>query len=92
MELLIKIIGASLGSSIAVVFKPGGDSKMKLFQRFLIGVIIGVIASPIIRDWLEWPALVDYRLAAGTLGGLFGYLVLQLLFSEKTHEILKKRF
>ena len=88
-SLIIKIIGASLGSSIAVVFKPGTDSYFRLVQRFIMGAIIGVISAPVIVDILKWEHRVDYWLAAASLGGLLGYLILQILFSEATAEVIR---
>lgn len=87
--LIVKIIGASLGSSIAVVFKPGGDSHFRLFQRFVIGSILGVISAPIIVDFFKWKHEIDYWLAAAALGGVLGYLLLQMLFSDATIELVK---
>jgi len=89
--IILKILGASLGSSIAVVFKPAGDSWFRLFQRFIIGLIIGFISSPVIMDWLEWEVRADYWIASAALGGLCGYLILQLLFSDATIEIIRKK-
>lgn len=91
MVLIIKIIGASLGSSIAIVFKPGGDGWLRLVQRFVLGTIIGVISAPVITDFFEWEHSFDYWLASAALGGLLGYLFLQLVFSESTINEIKKR-
>lgn len=91
ITLFLKILGASLGSSIAVVFKPAGDSYLRLFQRFIIGLIIGVISAPILIDFFGWEHRTDYWVAAAAFGGLIGYLILQLLFSETTLEIVRKR-
>lgn len=92
MTMALKILGASIGSSIAVVFKPGADNGLRLLQRFIIGTIIGVISAPVVIDFFKWEHSPDYWLAAAALCGLNGYLVLQLLFSEQTHEAIKKRF
>lgn len=83
MVFWLKAGGAAMGSSIAVVFKPGGDTWLKLFQRFVIGTVLGFISAPMIRDWMEWPLGADYWLAAATLGGLMSYLLLQLVFSNE---------
>lgn len=87
--LIIKIIGASLGSSIAVIFKPGKDTYFRLFQRFIMGMIIGVISAPIITEFFGWKHAVDYWLASAALGGVLGYLILQVLLSEATADAIK---
>lgn len=85
----MKAAGAVMGSSIALVFND--DNKTNIALRFLIGTIIGFISSPVIIDWLKWQHTADYWLAAATLGGLFGYLTLQIIFSDKSKEIIRKR-
>ena len=77
----IKVAGGAIGSSIAVVFKTGGDSWLKLAQRFAIGTVIGFVSAPAIIDYMEWTHTPDYWLASATIGGVVGYLALQLLFN-----------
>ena len=89
--LWLKFGGAAVGSSIAVVFRPGRDRGWKLVQRFVIGTILGFIGAPVLLDWLGWPRSADYWLAASTLCGLVGYLFLQMLFSAAAVEFLKQR-
>lgn len=86
--LIKKIIGASIGSSIAVVFKPDGDTKAQLWKRFWIGVVIGSIACPILMDWFGWPTTTEYVISAASLGGVTGVLALQLLFSNATRDLI----
>lgn len=87
----IKAGGAAIGSSIAVVFKPGGDPIYKLLTRFVLGMIIGFIMAPIVIDGFNWTHTPDYWLAAATLSGLLGYLFLQLLFSDASISAIKRR-
>lgn len=93
--LLVKIAGASIGSSIAVVFRPSSDSVLRLFQRFVIGTIGGVIFAPIMMDTMKWPREIEYWLSASATCGLVAYLCLQLLFSRSTkdiaQEVIKKK-
>ena len=89
---VMKSIGAMVGSSIAVVFQGGGESGVKIFQRFIIGMSSGFISAPVIVDALSWDhTRADYWLAASTLGGVSSYLVLQFLFSKDTLDLIKKR-
>ena len=83
MVIWLKISGATIGSSIAVVFQPGNDSNRTLVKRFVIGVILGVISAPIILDFFTWPHTPDYWLAASCIGGLIGYLLLQWVFTRE---------
>ena len=87
----LKIAGASVGSSIAVVFQPGRDRGWKLVQRFVIGAILGFIGAAPALDWLGWPRSPDYWLAAATLCGLGGYLCLQIVFSTEALDFLRRR-
>ncbi len=87
----LKLGGATVGSSIAVVFKPGGDSVIKLIQRFVIGTILGFISAPVLIDTIGWKHTPDYWLASATLGGLVGYLLLQVLFSAEALDLVKRR-
>ncbi len=87
----LKVSGGALGSSIAVVFKTGGDSRLKLVQRFVIGTIIGFISAPLIIDYMGWEHSSDFWLASATMGGVSGYLALQLLFNTDFKRMLSKR-
>ena len=89
--LWLKFSGAVVGSSIAVVFRPGKDRAWKLTQRFVIGTILGFIGAPVLLDWLNWPRSPDYWLAASTLCGLSGYLFLQMLFSADALAFFRRR-
>ena len=77
----LKVGGGAIGSSIAVVFRTGGEPLLKLTQRFVIGTVIGFISAPLIIDYLGWTHTTDFWLASATLGGVVGYLALQLLFN-----------
>jgi len=85
-----KIIGASVGSSIAVVFQPNGDNNRRLLARFIIGAVLGIIFSPLLLDTLKMPHTWDYWLAASSFIGAVGVLVLQVIFSRKIHQALEE--
>lgn len=87
----LKISGAAIGSSIAVVFKPSGDTRLKLLQRFVIGTILGFIFAPQLLDFFDWGHTLDYWLASATICGLLGYLTLQFLFSSDLRDAINKR-
>ena len=87
----LKVSGAAIGSSIAVVFKPCGDTKLKLLQRFVIGTILGFIFAPQLVDFFDWDHTLDYWLASATICGLLGYLMLQFLFSSDLRDAINKR-
>ena len=87
----LKLGGATVGSSIAVVFAPGGDSWLKLLQRCVLGTIMGFITAPVLIDAAGWQHTPDYWLAAATLGGLIGYLLLQIVFSTEALALVKRK-
>lgn len=84
--LVARLLGAILGSSLAIVFNTKGHSPVLLLQRFVIGAIIGFVSAPVIIDYIGWQHTFDYWLAAATLGGMLGYLVLQMVFSDRVLE------
>jgi len=86
-----KIVGAVLGSSIAVIFQPAGDNNRRLLARFVIGVVIGVVFSPVLIDWLKLTHTWDYWLASATFCGAVGVLALQILFSQRVYDALESR-
>jgi len=95
--LYVKCGGAAIGSSIAVVFaeKPAENEPvykhlLRLLNRFVIGLIFGVITAPIILDFFKWERTFDFWLAASAIGGLSGFMLLQLFFSKTTKDRFKK--
>jgi len=89
--IVAKVIGAASGSAIAVVFKKGGDSKEKLFHRFLIGFILGMIFAPLLRTKMGWDYSFDIWLASACVCGLLSYLVLQIILGDTGREFLASR-
>jgi hypothetical protein len=86
-----KVSGALTGSSIAVVFKPGGDSYSRLIKRVVLGFIIGVLSASRIRILLGWELNFESFLQASAIGGLVGYMLLQLLFSDAVANKIKEK-
>lgn len=86
---LVRIIGAIVGSSLAVVFDKG-DNWAHRFERFMIGGFFGAICSALLIHWFEWPDTLDFWLLSSFLCGLVGYLFLQLLFSDWAKSLLNK--
>jgi len=86
-----KAIGSTLGSGIAVIFRPGGDTRHKLISRFFIGAILGVIAAPVFIDYVEWEHTFDFWLASACFCGLVGYLMLEVLYSQEAWDFIKQR-
>lgn len=87
--LLAKIVGSIAGSSIAVVFQPGGDTKRRLINRFIIGTVLGFIFAPFVIDYLNWQHTFDYWLASATLSGLFGVLAMQFIFNLDFNKLIR---
>jgi len=86
-----KVCGAVLGSSIAVIFQPDGDNNRRLLARFVIGVVIGVVFSPVLIDWAKLEHTWDYWLASATFCGSIGVLALQVLFSQRVYDAIESR-
>ena len=94
----MKLGGAVVGSTIALVFKPLPTDENKvtrwirIFHRFWIGVIMGFIFSPIVLDFFGWMRTPDYWLAAATLAGSLGVVFLQIIYSDAAADAVRKRF
>lgn len=84
---IVKIIGAVVGSSLAVVFEKG-DTWVRRFERFVIGASVGVFCSALLIHIFDWPDTLDFWLLSSFLCGLAGYLFLQLLFSDWARSLL----
>ena len=89
--LIGKAIGATLGSSIAVIFDTGGDPYHKLISRFIIGTIMGVIFAPVFIDWMRWERTFDYWMASAASCGMMGYLILQIIYSPEIRLLIKRK-
>ena len=93
----MKLGGAVVGSTIAIVFRPLPDQIDKkerwwrIFNRFWIGIVIGFIFSPLLLDTLSLMKSPDYWLASSTFCGSMGVLILQILYSDAAADALKKR-
>ncbi len=83
----VKIGAAATGSSIAVVFRKGGNWKIRL----LIGFIMGMIIAPYAMEFWSIPKTLEFYASTYCASGIVGYLALQILFSKETREALKNR-
>ncbi|MBW5289462.1 hypothetical protein [Abyssogena phaseoliformis symbiont] len=88
---LAKVLGSVMGSAIAVVFNSKESNNLLMFQRFIIGAVIGFISAPVIIDKFGWTHTFDYWLASAALAGTLGYFLLQLLFSDRHAETILKK-
>lgn len=90
VALLAKATGSTLGSSVAIIFEPGGGTH-KILSRFVIGVIMGVIFAPVFIDWMGWERSFDYWLASAAFCGMMGYLVTQIIYSPEIRLLIKTK-
>ena len=79
---IAKTAGAFMGSSIAVVMRSHGESRAMMFKKLIIGTILGVIFSPRVLEYFQWPETLPNWLSASVISGLFGYFVLKIIFDN----------
>ena len=91
VNVMFRILGAILGSSVAVIFRHSEESGERIVDRWLIGLIIGSIFAPHVLNYMNWPNTWDYWLSSGAVMGLLGYLLMRLLFSEALYSAIQKK-
>lgn len=88
---IMRLVGAGLGSTIAVIFKLRDGTIRAGLLMFAVGVITGYIASRLILDSFGWKNIADYWLIASGIGGALGYICLQIVYSSKMKSAMEKR-
>lgn len=78
-----RMLGAALGSAVftATKHRRKGDMKAALIM-FSVGLAIGFVSSRYIMDKMNWINAGDYWLMASGIGGVIGYMVLQIVYQR----------
>lgn len=58
-----RLIGVLSGTSLAMVFLLP-QTWADFFRRAFASVVVGVIFTTPVREWLEWPATSEYVIAS----------------------------
>lgn len=84
-----RILGAALGSAVFTIFKHRRKGELKAaLVMFAVGLSIGFVSSRYIMDKMSWINAGDYWLMASGIGGVVGYMVLEIVYVRL---IAKKR-
>lgn len=76
-----RILGAALGSTVFTIFKHRRKGDLKAAGvMFSIGLAIGFVSSRYIMDKMGWINASDYWLMASGIGGVIGYMALDILY------------
>lgn len=86
----LKALGASIGSGIAILFRPAHDVKTMLFRLF-VGVWVGFLGSEALVNYFDIESTSDTILLASSFLGIVGYSAVGLLLSpDLKHAILAR--
>lgn len=92
-EFIARVLGAVVGSSIAVVFHFGEDRATSL-KRFFIGFAFAMSTSGTTLAYMQrhygFTSNVDDWLFVSTLLGALGYLVTSLVYSQAMSDLFKR--
>lgn len=86
----LKALGASIGSGIAILFRPSRDGKT-LVLRLFIGVWVGYLGSSALVSYLELEPTSDTILLASSFLGIVGYSAVGLLLSPDLKQAILAR-
>jgi hypothetical protein len=88
---LMRLLGASLGSTVAVTFELRSGTWRAALTMFGVGATTGYLSSRWILDSFGWMNVADYWLLASGIGGALGYILLQLVYSKKMKAAMERR-
>jgi len=77
LAMLYKLVGAGVGSGLAVWFRKSPRWALQLAT----GVATGYLAGQWFLDWREWPMTTDYILLSGAIMGIVGYSLVEGILS-----------
>jgi len=86
-----RMLGAFIGSSVAVNFRWRGGTARSLISMLAVGVATGFVSSRWIIDFFKWSNTSDYWMISSAIGGVLGYLLLKILFSAKAESAIKEK-
>lgn len=70
-----KMFGAFSGSVIALIFILP-KTRTEFVRRVSASLIVGPIASPVVLNWLEWPANFDNFVASAAIASFASWWLL----------------
>lgn len=72
LAVAVKAFGAAIGAGLALAFQPPKGLR-EFTTRALSGLIVGTLAAPQVRAYLEWPNDVESAISAGALAGFLSW-------------------
>lgn len=84
-EWLAGAIAAGLGAGIAAWFRR----SVRWLLQLVSGAVVGTFSGPILIYWMDWPHDTSFTLFAGSLLGMVGFSLMELILSPETWRSLK---
>lgn len=72
---LWRAVGSVLGTKLAFLFS-WPKSRADFWRRLGVSIVSGFVFSPVLRDYLDWPAESRFVLAAAVLCAVFGWVAI----------------
>ena len=91
LVLTLRIVGAAVGSSVAVLVKLEAKNLLIQFKGFIVGTVTGVIATPFIIDYFDLIHSFDYWLGIAFVNGMFGFIIVRFLLSDEVLKTIKTK-
>ena len=87
----LKTIGATIGSGIAVLFRPGRDGILRLSFRWVSGIFVGYTGAGAAIDFFHLEHTDDIVLFSASALGIMGYSIVQIILGPEFREALANR-
>lgn len=71
----IKMGGSVIGAALALIYLQP-KTVAEFTTRSAFSVIAGYLFSDPLRDWMKWPAIINYELASATLAAMLSWFVM----------------
>jgi len=84
-ELITGVVAAFAGSAVAAWFRR----SVRWLLQIVSGAFVGSVSGPVLIYWMEWPNDQSFILFAGSLTGMVGFSVMELVLSPDTWKKLK---
>lgn len=84
-ELAAGALAAFAGAGVAAWFRR----SVRWLLQLVSGALVGSVSGPMLIYWMEWPDDRAFTLFAGSLTGMLGFSIMELILSPDTWRSLK---